>query len=344
MDVHKPCIPYLAMILARILFAGTTLFTKTAVAGGMNPFVFVFYRQIFASLVLIPVIFFFERNKSLPPLPLFRIFIISLCGITLCSFLYTFSLRYTSATFAAASANAVPAITLLLALILRIEKLKKKHKFSSATKLLGTLLCLVGAFLFAIYKGPAVQFINHHEIQKTATSHAEKVISRADWVKGSLLMLLAHTCWSIWLILQGPLVRRYPAELRLTFLQCICSIIQTGLITVIFERKPSAWKLGWNIGLLASVYSGAATAVCSWLMTWCVDCKGAVFTAVFSPLTFLATVVYSIVFWNEILHWGSVGGAVMLVLGLYCVLWGKHKESSSSSPKQAQEMGDNMGH
>ncbi|KAH7670094.1 WAT1-related protein [Dioscorea alata] len=320
MDVHKPFIPYLAMILARILFAGIALFTKTAVAGGMNPFVFVFYRQIFASLVLIPVIFFFERNKSLPPLPLFRIFIISFCGITLSSFLYTLSLRYTSATFAAAAANAVPAITLLLALILRIEKLKKKHKFSAAAKLLGTLLCLVGAFLFALYKGPAVQFINHHEIQKPATSPAEKVISRADWVKGSLLMLLAQTCWSIWLILQ------------------------TGLITVIFERKPSSWKLGWNSGLLASVYSGAATAVCSWLMTWCVDCKGALFTAVFSPLTFLTTVVYSIVFWNEILHWGSVGGAVMLVLGLYCVLWGKHKESSSSSPKQAQEMSDNMGH
>ncbi|KAH7670093.1 WAT1-related protein [Dioscorea alata] len=255
MDVHKPFIPYLAMILARILFAGIALFTKTAVAGGMNPFVFVFYRQIFASLVLIPVIFFFERNKSLPPLPLFRIFIISFCGITLSSFLYTLSLRYTSATFAAAAANAVPAITLLLALILRIEKLKKKHKFSAAAKLLGTLLCLVGAFLFALYKGPAVQFINHHEIQKPATSPAEKVISRADWVKGSLLMLLAQTCWSIWLILQGPLVRRYPAELRLTFLQCICSIIQTGLITVIFERKPSSWKLGWNSGLLASVYS-----------------------------------------------------------------------------------------
>ncbi|KAJ0973498.1 hypothetical protein J5N97_021457 [Dioscorea zingiberensis] len=343
MDAYKPCIPYLSMILARILFSGTTLFTKAAVAGGMNPFVFVFYRQVFAALLIAPFAFFFERNKNLPPLPLLRIFCISFLGLTINSFLFTYSLRYTSASFASATTNAIPAITLILALMLRIEKISKRQKLYGAAKLFGTLLCLAGTFMFVFYKGPAVKFINHHQIEHATTTHPERVISTADWVKGSLLMLASQTTWSIWVISQGPLVRAYPAELRLTVLQCFCTIIQTGLITVMIERKPSSWKLGWNMGLLATFYSGAASSICFWLITWCVERKGAVFTAAFTPLVYLATLIYSIVFWNEILYWGSTGGAVLLVFGLYCVLWGKSKEgaSSLSVEKEDQEAIDN---
>ncbi|KAJ0973496.1 hypothetical protein J5N97_021455 [Dioscorea zingiberensis] len=340
MDAYKPCIPYLSMILARILFAGVTLFTKAAVAGGMNPFVFVFYKQVFAALPLAPFAFIFERNKSLPPLPLLRIFCISFLGITMSSFMFTYSLRYISASFASATTNAIPAITLILALMLRIEKISKRQKLYGAAKLFGTLLCLAGTFMFVFYKGPAVKFINHHQIEHAATSHPERVISTADWVKGSLLMIASHTAWSIWIISQGPLVRAYPAELRLTVLQCFCTIIQTALITVIFERKPSSWKLGWNMGLLATFYSGAASSICFWLITWCVERKGAVFTAAFTPLVYLATIIYSIVFWKEILHLGSIGGAVLLVLGLYCVLWGKSKEGTSSLSLEKEDQED----
>ena len=56
------------------------------------------------------------------------------------------------------------------------------------------------------------------------------------------------------LIFQGPLVKSYPAELRLTVFQCLCSAIQTAVIAVIFERSPSSWKLKLNIPLLAAVY------------------------------------------------------------------------------------------
>lgn len=53
--------PYIAMIFIQFVYAGMALFSKAAISSGMNPFVFVFYRQAFASLALAPFAFFFER-------------------------------------------------------------------------------------------------------------------------------------------------------------------------------------------------------------------------------------------------------------------------------------------
>lgn len=65
---------------------------------------------------------------------------------------------------------------------------------------------------------------------------------------------LTYIACKLMLLFQGPLVKSYPAELRLTFVQCLCSAMQTAVIAVIFERSPSSWKLKLNIPLLAAVY------------------------------------------------------------------------------------------
>lgn len=52
---------YIAMLLVQFVYAGMALFSKAAVAQGMNPFVFVVYRQAFASFALAPFAFFLER-------------------------------------------------------------------------------------------------------------------------------------------------------------------------------------------------------------------------------------------------------------------------------------------
>lgn len=56
--------PYIAMIFIQFVYAGMALFSKAAISSGMNPYVFVFYRQAFASLALAPFAFFFERFNS----------------------------------------------------------------------------------------------------------------------------------------------------------------------------------------------------------------------------------------------------------------------------------------
>lgn len=58
MESHKP---YIAMLFTQLVYAGMALFSKAAIAKGMNPYVFVVYRQAFASLALAPFAFFLER-------------------------------------------------------------------------------------------------------------------------------------------------------------------------------------------------------------------------------------------------------------------------------------------
>lgn len=56
--------PYLAMLFIQILYAGMALFSKASISNGMNPYVFVVYRQAFATLSLAPFAIFLERSSN----------------------------------------------------------------------------------------------------------------------------------------------------------------------------------------------------------------------------------------------------------------------------------------
>ncbi|KAF8377178.1 hypothetical protein HHK36_030551 [Tetracentron sinense] len=305
METQKP---YLAMFFIQFVYAGMALISKAAIDKGMNPFVFVVYRQAFGSLALAPFAFFFERKKA-PPLSynlLCRIFLVALCGITLSLNLYYVALNYTSATFAAATTNIIPAITFTMAVFLRMESISINRMYGIA-KVLGSIVCVSGALMYAFVKGPPIKFMNWYpSVHKEASDlSVVKSGSKMEWVKGSLIMLSANTAWSLWLILQGPIVKRYPAKLRLTTLQCFFSCIQSAILAVAVERNPSSWKLGWDIHLISVAYCGVVvTAITYWLQVWSIEKKGPVFTSLFTPLALLLTAISSAFLWKERLHWG----------------------------------------
>ncbi|GAU31937.1 hypothetical protein TSUD_288710 [Trifolium subterraneum] len=74
------------------------LLSKEAISKGMSPYVFVVYRQIFASLALSPFAYFDRLTAS--------------------SNLYYVAINYTTATFAAASTNTIPSITFIMAVFI----------------------------------------------------------------------------------------------------------------------------------------------------------------------------------------------------------------------------------
>ncbi|KAK7834724.1 wat1-related protein [Quercus suber] len=47
-----------------------------------------------------------------------------------------------------------------------------------------------------------------------------------------------------------------------------------------------------------------------------------------SPLSLLITAIFSALVWSEQLSWGSILGGIMVVGGLYSVMWGRSKEYS----------------
>ena len=52
---------YVGILFIQFVYAVKALFVKLAIVKGMNPYVFVFYRQAFAALSLAPFAFFLER-------------------------------------------------------------------------------------------------------------------------------------------------------------------------------------------------------------------------------------------------------------------------------------------
>ncbi|KAB2083242.1 hypothetical protein ERO13_A05G243400v2 [Gossypium hirsutum] len=326
MQNHKP---YIAMLFVQFIYAGMALFSKAAISKGMNPYVFVVYRQAFAAITLAPFAFFLESQQtSLSYNLIIKIFLISLCGLTLSLNLYSVAIKYTTATFAAATTNTIPVLTLIIAVCLRTESISIR-KFPGLAKVLGSVISLSGALVFAFVKGPTMKFMNWYpETQNQTADSIAKDHPVGVWIKGCLIMLSANTAWSMWLVLQGRIVKQYPAKLRLTALQCFFSCIQSAIWAIAAERNPSAWKLGWDVHLLAVIYCGVIVAgITYWLQVWTIEKKGPVFTAIFTPLALVITAIFSAFLWKETLHWGSVAGVVLLVGGLYSVLWGKKKEN-----------------
>ncbi|XP_030973971.1 WAT1-related protein At5g64700-like [Quercus lobata] len=336
--------PFLIVILIQAIYCGMFLLSKAALDGGMNNFVFVFYRQAAATIFLAPLAVFFERKKALPlSLVTFcKIFLLSLFGIVLSLDIYGIAIVYTSATLAAAITNCLPVITFFLAVLLRMEVLELRT-IAGVAKLAGILFCIAGAATLAFYKGPHLKFFGQHHLfgHPKLEDHLVHLPSNKAWIKGCFLFLISSTFWGLWLVLQAPVMKSYPPKLLFTTLQCFLSSIQSFAIAIAFERDPSQWKLGWNVRLLAVAYCGiVVTGLTYYLQAWVIEKKGPVFLAMSTPLALIMTMFSSAILLGEIISLGSLLGGLLLVGGLYSVLWGKSREQKVNGGSSLTVEGD----
>ncbi|KAK4429544.1 WAT1-related protein [Sesamum alatum] len=316
MQKHMPLI---AMLFAQFIYAAMFMLSKAAISSGIKPSVFVVYRQALAALVLAPFAYFFERKKS-PPLTwslACKIFIVATLGLTMTQNLHYIGLNYVSATFATAVSNTVPVMVFIIAVLLRIEKvgLSERHGWG---KVVGTAVGLCGAMIYTFYKGPPLDLHHSHRNEAPAPAASfSKTHTKQEWIKGSLIMIASNLTWALWLIMQNPILKSYPARLRLTTLQCGFCCLTTAIYGAIVERNIESWKLGWNLNLFAIAYCGiVVTGISYTLLVWVVEKRGPVFPAIFSPLPLLITAIFSAIFFHETLRLGSVLGGVLLVGGL----------------------------
>ncbi|CAA2968795.1 WAT1-related protein At5g64700-like isoform X1 [Olea europaea var. sylvestris] len=327
MEMNKP---FLVVLFIQSIYAGYFLLSKVAFDVGLNPYVFVFYRQAAATVFLAPTALFFQW-KTAPPLSFtifIKIFLLSLCGITMSLDIFGVALTYTTASLAAATINTLPVITFFLAILFRMEKVKLRTS-PGFMKVSGVALCLAGATTIALYRGPFLKLLLHHHLIKSHHQQLEghSIPSTLTWIKGVSLMLLSNLSWALWLVLQGHVLKSYPSKFLLTTLQCFSSTIQSFFVAVAFVRDPNEWKLGWDVKLISIAYCGiVVTGITFYLQTWVVEKKGPVYLAMTTPLILIFTTAASTFLFGEIISLGSVLGTLFLVGGLYCVLWGKTKE------------------
>ncbi|KZV17978.1 N-carbamoylputrescine amidase [Dorcoceras hygrometricum] len=67
------------------------------------------------------------------------------------------------------------------------------------------------------------------------------------------------------------------------------------------------------------------------LVAWCVSLTGPVFVSAFNPMMLVMVAIAGSLFLEEKLHLGMLLGGILIVGGLYTVLWGKEEEKKKAS-------------
>ncbi|KAH6813517.1 hypothetical protein C2S51_022535 [Perilla frutescens var. frutescens] len=328
--------PTLIMILVQTILALATIGYKLALNDGMRLPVLVAYRFMFGAAFIVPVAFFVERKKR-PKLTWKIIFYGFLCGLfggALGQNLYLKSLALTSATFASAMMNLVPAMTFIVAICLRLEKLGWNSSAGKA-KVFGTVMGIGGAMLLTLYKGPQLNMWNTNiNLLQTSTTHHQPHAHQSshDLAFGVVLALASCVCYSLWLIVQAKAAVHYPCPYSITAMMAMWASIQAAFFALCTEKDWSNWIMGWDIRLLTVSVAGIlGTGVMFTLVAWCIRMRGPLFVSVFNPLLLVMVAIAGSLVLEEKLHLGMVLGAILIVGGLYVVLWGKGKELKKMS-------------
>ncbi|KAL2230555.1 WAT1-related protein At5g07050-like isoform X2 [Sesamum indicum] len=334
--------PYMGMISLQFGYAGMNIITKISLNGGMSHYVLVVYRHAFATAVIAPFAFFFERKAQ--PRITFRVFvqvfILGLLGPVIDQNFYYAGLKLTSPTFSCAMSNMLPALTFVLAIICRMEKVEMKKVIYQA-KVVGTIITVAGAMLMTLYKGPLVEMAwsKHRQSQTAATSSAATETSERDWVIGCILLIIATLAWAALFILQKAALKTYSNhQLSLTTLVCFTGTLQAIVVTFVMERRTSVWRIGWDMNLLAAAYAGIVTSSISYYVQGLVmKSKGPVFATAFSPLMMIIVAIMGSFILAERIYLGGMIGAVIIIVGLYSFLWGNYKEEREAKMKRQLE-------
>ncbi|KAJ4808143.1 WAT1-related protein [Rhynchospora pubera] len=328
----------LTVLFLQLCLAGCHIVSRTALNMGVSKIVFPVYRNIIALVLISPFAYFFEK-KDRPPLTftlLVQFFLLAFIGITANQGFYLLGLYYLSPTYASAIQNTVPAITFTLAAALRLEQVNL-NKIYGVAKVFGTIVSIGGATIITLYKG--LPLLNHQlphiKILNSIFLSSNPIL---NWTLGCVFIIGNCVAWSAWMVLQVPVLRRYPAKLSSLSLTIVFGLIQFLIIASFLENDVERWKVHSTGELFTILYAGlVASGLSLSLHIWCIDKGGPLFTAVFQPVQTVMVAVMAALILGDQLYSGGIIGSVLIVIGLYFVLWGKSEEKKDKSNPETKE-------
>ncbi|KAI3755257.1 hypothetical protein L1987_55053 [Smallanthus sonchifolius] len=323
----------LMMVAAQFSVAAFAISYKVAANEGMQMSVLITYRYVVGGILVFPLAFFLERNKR-PKLTwtiLYQAFISVIFGGPMAQNMYAKSLVLTSATFTAAFTNLIPPLTFIVAVLFRLEKVEI-GRISGKAKVIGTLVGVGGAMILTFYKGNQLNIRSTHFNLLYGDQHMDEHMgathktSTYNHLFGSLLALAYSLSIALYYIFQSKLSVNYPCHYSNTFLYSVIGFIQSLVYGVITERSWSEWKLGSKIRIFSAIFQGVSSILALVLIMAAVHLQGPLFVSNFNPLVLVFVAIAGFLVLDEKLYVGSLLGSVIIIAGLYLVLWGKGKE------------------
>ncbi|KAI9087236.1 hypothetical protein K1719_030871 [Acacia pycnantha] len=328
--------PTMLMVVVQMTFAVVNVLYKLAINDGMNLRIVVAYRLVFATCFVAPLALILERNKR-PKMTWSILFQASLCGLfggVMSQNFYLEALALTSTTFASAMANLTPAVTFLMAVFFRLESLNLRT-VAGKGKIVGTIIAISGAMILTFFKGVKIEAGSFHvSLLHLHNRHMAppQSASGSKTVLAALCSLGSSFSYALWLIIQTKMNKSYPCHYSSTALMSLIGSIISVALVLCLERDWTQWKLGWNVRLLTAAYSGiVVSGIITVVMTWCVDKRGPLYVSAFNPLMLVFVAIAGFFMLYEKLYLGSMIGGLLIVCGLYVVLWGKGKERKKTN-------------
>ncbi|KAK4754774.1 hypothetical protein SAY87_008531 [Trapa incisa] len=320
---YRDVLPFSALMSMECMNVGLNTLFKAATQRGMNYHVFVVYIYAIAALVLLPSPFISRRSTVLPPLSLrimSKIGLLGLIGSTSQIMGFT-GISFSSPTLASAISNLTPAFTFIFATLFRMEQVSLKSR-SSQAKIIGTVVSMSGAFVVTLYQGPPIIFSPKPSVALRQYLH----LSLSNWTLGGILLVGEYILVTLWYIVQTQIMKEYPAELTVIFFYNLCVSLIAAIVGVITVPNPDAWRVR-GTGLISVICSGLfASCLNNCIHSWALRVKGPLYVAMFKPLSIAIAVTMGVMFLGDILHLGSLVGAMVISMGFYTVMWGKMKE------------------
>ncbi|KAI6706922.1 hypothetical protein NL676_009884 [Syzygium grande] len=318
--------PFFVMLAIDLVFAVVNILLKKVLEEGIDHLVLITYRLAISAIFLSPIGYFLERSTR-PKLTisiLCYLFFSAIVGASLTQYFFLLGIQYTSATFSCAFINIVPVVTFIMALPFRIETVDMKSS-SGRAKIVGTLVCVGGALMLTLYRGRPFFNTSHSQAVISMHDHATKLSSAnkpQNWTIGLICLVLGTLLWSLWFLLQSKIGKRYPCQYSSTAIMCSFGSIQSAALSFVTSRSLSIWVLRGRTEVFTVLFAGmVGSGLCYVGMSGCVKKRGPVFTAAFSPLVQIMALAWS----------------VIVIIGLYILLWGKNKELKDRIMKVAQE-------
>lgn len=224
--VARPWAPILALLVVQASFASLAVIGKEILTLGLPPAALAGLRAFFAGLILAAIAFRDGGERVSRP-DLWRLFGLSLLGVTLNQLFFLEGLKLTTSVNAIVLIVLIPVFTFVTAVALRREHFNQPRALGVATAAVGTLVML----------------------------KAERFDFSGDVVLGNLFVVLNCLCYSVYLVLVRPMLQKYRSRtvVAWTFLFGGAVMLPWGMKEVTSAANAGVfteavwWDLAWIV-------------------------------------------------------------------------------------------------